>query len=281
MLDIIIDTIMDALKILPFLFIAFLIIELFEHKFSNKTRDFISKSDKFGPLFGSILGVVPQCGFSVMGTNLFITRIISLGTLISIYLSTSDEMLPVMLSSNVQLKEIVFILGIKISFAFVWGMLIDFIFSKVDKKVKNYEICDHDHCHCEDGVFKSTVYHTLSTLSFIILTTFVLNIVMEYFGTDVLSKIMFKHNIIGAFITSLIGLIPNCGASVIITELYINGATSIGALIGGLLTGSGIALLVLFKENKNFKENIFILSLVYIIGSLSGLLIDLFLILFN
>ena len=275
MLDIILDTLIDALKLLPFLFITFLIIEIIEHKLNNKK--IITKSKKYGPFIGAILGVIPQCGFSVMATNLYITRIITLGTLLSIYLSTSDEMLPIMISKNVAITEILKILLIKILFAIIYGIIIDLIITKRKMKIEkeNYEICSNEHCHCEKGIILSTIKHTLNITLFILLVTFIINILFTYLGEDYLSKIFLKNTILGPFITSLIGLIPNCASSVILTELYLNNAINFASLISGLLTGSGAALLVLFKSNKNIKENIFILLLLYFLGAISGIIIEL------
>ena len=277
MIDIILDTLIDSLKLLPFLFIAFLIIELIEHKLNKQTKKLVSKSGKVGPLIGSILGLFPQCGFSVMATNLYVTRIITLGTLISIYLATSDEMLPIMLSQKIAFIEIVKLLGIKFICGIIWGFIIDLSLSKKSKKENiNYEICNEDHCNChEEGVIKSTLIHTLKTLLFIMLVSFLLNILLHFIGEDNLSKLFLKNSIFGPFISSLIGLIPNCGSSIIITELYLNGAISLGSAMAGLLTGSGVALLVLFKENKDIKENVTILSLLYGLGVISGIIIEL------
>lgn len=277
MIDIILDTLVDSLKLLPFLFIAFLIIELIEHKLSKQTKKLVSKSGKVGPLIGSLLGLFPQCGFSVMATNLYVTRIITLGTLISIYLATSDEMLPIMLSQKIAFIKIVKLLGIKFICGIIWGFIIDLLLNKKSKKENiNYEICDEDHCNChEEGVIKSTLIHTLKTLLFIILVSFLLNILLHFIGEDNLSKVFLKNSIFGPFISSLIGLIPNCGSSIVITELYLNGAISLGSAMAGLLTGSGVALLVLFKENKDIKENITILSLLYGLGVISGIIIEL------
>ena len=136
MKEIILDTLLDSLKIIPFLFIAFLIIELIEHKLTNKNKEIITKSKKIGPIIGSLLGVIPQCGFSVMATNLYITRIITLGTLISIYLSTSDEMLIIMLSKKVEITLILKILLIKIFFGIIYGVIIDKIINKNKEKLK-------------------------------------------------------------------------------------------------------------------------------------------------
>lgn len=276
MLDIIIDTLIDGLKLLPFLFITFLLIELIEHKFSKKTKKIISKSGKYGPILGSILGILPQCGFSVMATNLYVTRIISIGTLFSIYLSTSDEMLPILLSSKADLSIILSILLVKFLIGILCGFLIDFIYRKKhnDDNV-NYDICDEEHCHCDDGLLKSTFIHTINILIFIMIITFLISIVLEYIGEDFLSKLLLKDSIFGPIISSLIGLIPNCGASVVLTELYLNNTISFGSTIAGLLTGSGVALLVLFKSNKNIKENFCILGILYLIGVFSGIIIEL------
>ena len=277
MIDIILDTLVDSLKLLPFLFVAFLIIELIEHKLNKQTKKLVSKSGKVGPLIGSLLGLFPQCGFSVMATNLYVTRIITLGTLISIYLATSDEMLPIMLSQKIAFIEIVKLLGIKFICGIIWGFIIDLLLNKKSKKENiNYEICDEDHCNChEEGVIKSTLIHTLKTLLFIMLVSFLLNILLHFIGEDNLSKVFLKNSIFGPFISSLIGLIPNCGSSIVITELYLNGAISLGSAMAGLLTGSGVALLVLFKENKDIKENVTILSLLYGLGVISGIIIEL------
>ncbi len=277
MIDIILDTLIDSLKLLPFLFIAFLIIELIEHKLNKQTKELVSKSGKVGPLIGSLLGLFPQCGFSVMATNLYVTRIITLGTLISIYLATSDEMLPIMLSQKIAFIEIVKLLGIKFICGIIWGFIIDLLLNKKSKKENiNYEICDEDHCNChEEGVIKSTLIHTLKTLLFIMLVSFLLNILLHFIGEDNLSKLFLKNSIFGPFISSLLGLIPNCGSSIVITELYLNGAISLGSAMAGLLTGSGVALLVLFKENKDIKENVTILSLLYGLGVISGIIMEL------
>lgn len=276
MIDILIDTTIDALKLMPFLFVAFLLIEVLEHKLTVKNKSIITKSKKIGPILGALLGVIPQCGFSVMGTNLYVTRIISLGTLFSIYLSTSDEMLPILISEKADIKIILQIILIKILFGMIHGILIDLILRKKNTKQEktNYEICDKDHCHCEKGILLSAIKHTLNIIIFLFITSLIINIIFNYVGQDYLSKILLKNSILGPFITSLIGLIPNCGASVILTQLYLNNAISLPSLIAGLLTGSGTAIIVLFKENKNIKENIFIVFLLYSLGVISGLILE-------
>ncbi len=276
MKEIILDTILDSLKLIPFLFVAFLIIELIEHKLTDKNKNILIKSKKIGPILGSLLGAVPQCGFSVMATNLYVTRIITLGTLISIYLSTSDEMLIVMLSENIDISIIIKIILIKIIFGIIYGLIIDKIaINKKTKEEENYEICNDEHCDCKHGIVLSSIKHTIHITLFIFIITLILNTIFNYVGEDYLSKIFLTNTIFGTFITSLIGLIPNCASSVILTELYINNSISIGALIGGLLTSSGTSLLVLFKNNKNIKENLKIVLLLYSLGVISGIIIEL------
>lgn len=276
MKEIILDTIIDSLKLIPFLLVAFLIIELLEHKLNNKTKNIITKSKKVGPIIGSLLGVIPQCGFSVMATNLYITRIITLGTLISIYLSTSDEMLIIMISEKVEISLILKILLIKIFFGIVYGLIIDKIINKKKKdKETNYELCDEEHCDCNHSILLSAIKHTLHITLFIFIITLIINTIFTLLGDNYLSKILLNNSILSPFITSLIGLIPNCAASVILTELYLNSSISLGALIGGLLTSSGSSLLVLIKNNKNKKENLSIILLLYALGVLSGIIIEL------
>ena len=276
MKEVILDTIIDSLKLIPFLLVAFIIIELLEHKLNNKTKSIITKSKKVGPIIGSLLGVIPQCGFSVMATNLYITRIITLGTLISIYLSTSDEMLIIMISEKVQISLILKILLIKILFGIVYGLIIDKIINKKKKdKETNYELCDEEHCDCNHSILLSAIKHTLHITLFIFIITLIINTIFTLLGDNYLSKILLNNSILSPFITSLIGLIPNCAASVILTELYLNSTISLGALIGGLLTSSGSSLLVLIKNNKNKKENLSIILLLYTLGVLSGIIIEL------
>lgn len=274
MKDIIIDTLVDALKILPFLFLTFLLLELLEHKLNNKTKNIIKKSGKFGPIIGSLLGVIPQCGFSVVATNLYITRVISLGTLFSIYLSTSDEMLPIMLSQNAPLNIILLILFIKIMCGMFFGFIIDYIFRRKNNTNYNYNVCEDEHCHCGHSIIKSSIKHTFNILLFILIVSFCLNILFLYIGNDIISKIFMKNTIFGPFLGSLIGLIPNCGSSVILTQLYLENVINLGTAISGLLTGSGVALLLLFKNNKNLRENVFILAALYLIGVLVGIIIE-------
>ena len=286
MLDAVIDAVIDSIKLLPFLLIAYLIMEYIEHKTGEKTKNIIKKSGKFGPLLGSALGIFPQCGFSAAASNLYAGRVITLGTLIAIYLSTSDEMLPVLISENVPFATILKILAFKLFIGMIAGFAIDLILKLIKKykpnKKANLEaeeeighICEHEHCHCEDGIFKSAIKHTLNIFIFILIITIVVNIIIHFIGEENLSNLILNKPVIGPAIAGLIGLIPNCAGSVILTQLYLEEVISFGSVIGGLLVGSGIGILVLFRVNKNIKENLKILGILYAIGVGCGIIIDL------
>ncbi len=273
MLDIVIDTLKDGLKLLPFLFLTFLIIEYIEHKLDS--GKIIKKTRKYGPILGGLLGAFPQCGFGVSATNFYITRVISLGTLIAVYLSTSDEMLPIMLAQRVDGFVIFKIVTLKVVIGIFFGIIIDLFLRRKKQNVEIKELCEHENCDCSHSIILSSLKHTINILIFLLIISFILNICFYYLGEELISKIFLRNNPLSSLISSLVGLIPNCGASIIITELYLNGTITFGSAMAGLLTGSGVGILVLFKNNKNLKENMFILLLVYVIGVISGILIDL------
>ena len=277
MIDIILETIIDSIKLLPFLFITYLIMEYIEHKTKEKTKETIKKSGKIGPLVGSILGVFPQCGFSVSATNLYAARVITLGTLISVYLSTSDEMLPIFISEAVPIDVILKILGIKILIGMVAGFAIDFVLrlrNKDKEEEKIVDLCEKDHCHCENGILKSSLKHTINIFIFILIISLVMHIIIHLIGEDAIASIILNKPIIGPIIAGLIGLIPNCAASVILTQMYLENLISAATMISGLLVGAGVGLAVLFKTNKGVKENIKIVGLLYAIGVISGIMLE-------
>lgn len=285
-IDILLDTGIDALKLLPFLFITYLIMEYIEHKTGDKTKNIIKKSGKWGPVFGAILGIFPQCGFSAAAANLYAGKVITLGTLIAIFLSTSDEMLPILISEAAPIDVILKILATKLVIGIIAGLIIDFIgqaFRKKKERQKKEEtveeighICEHEHCHCEkEGIFKSSIKHTLNIFVFIIIISLVMNIAIYFIGEENISNLILNMPVVGPLIAGLVGLIPNCASSVILTQLYLQNVISVGSMIGGLLVGSGIGILILFRVNENFKENVKIVTILYLIGVLSGIIIDL------
>lgn len=270
MLDCFIDGLIDTLKVFPFLLISFYIIEILEHTINSNKR--LESSGKYGPVLGSLLGIIPQCGIASIATNLYVTGIITLGTLISVFLSTSDEMIPILLSEKVSIKLILIILGIKLVVGLVSGLLIDLVYPR---KIKShYEICEEEHCHCDDHKFISAFKHTINISLFILVINILLNMVFNYGLNDYLSSLLLKDSIFSPIITSLIGLIPNCASSIVITKLYLASSISFGSMIAGLLTNSGIALVVLFKTNRNLKENINIILLTYFIGTVIGIILN-------
>lgn len=278
MSDSIIDAFIDTIKIIPYLFVAFLILEFLEHKLSHKNEDFLRKNKKYGPIIGGILGGLPQCGFSTMASSLFSSKVITMGTVVAVFLSTSDEMLPIMVSESVSITSILTIIGFKVLIGIVVGLVVDFIFKKKYEKEHIHDLCSRNHCDCEhDGLFKSSLKHTIKIAFFILIANVFINLIIFLIGEDVLKQFLEGGNIFTYFISSLIGLIPNCASSVIITELYLSNLISIGTLFSGLLTGSGIGLLLLFKNNDNKLENFTILGIVYFIGVFVGLLVDIIL----
>lgn len=280
MLEILEHTIEDSVKLIPFLFLTYLLMEYIEHKTKEKTKETIKKSGKFGPFFGALLGIVPQCGFSVSATNLYAARVITLGTLIAVYLSTSDEMLPIFLSEGVAIDVIIKILAIKLIIGMIAGFLIDFVIriknkGKEEEKEKIIDLCEKEHCHCEHGIWKSALKHTVNIFIFIFIITLIINAAMHLIGEERIAGFMLNRPILGPIISGLIGLIPNCAASVIITQMYLESLISVGTMIAGLLVGAGVGLAVLFRTNKGIKNNIKIMILLYAIGVISGIALEL------
>ena len=280
-LEILKETSIDTIKIIPFLFVTYLIMEYIEHKTSNKVKSVIEKSGKYGPLLGAILGIFPQCGFSVSATNLYSTRVITLGTLIAVYLTTSDEMLPILLTESVSMSTIIKILGIKLIIGIVAGFAIDIVLRMIKKEdveeQKIEEMCEHEHCHCEHGIVPSALKHTLNIIVFIFIITLVTNGIIAAIGEEMIGQFVSQNVILGPIIAGLIGLIPNCASSVILTELFVENVISMPVLISGVAVNAGVGLLVLFKTNKNIKENLKIIGLLYIIGVLSGIILEIIL----
>lgn len=285
--DCALDAALDSVKILPFLFLTYLVMEYVEHKMGEHSKDIIRKSGKWGPFLGAFCGAFPQCGFSAAASNLYAGRIITVGTLLSIYLSTSDEMLPILISEQVPVSVMVRIVGYKILIGMAAGFLVDFLFGR-HQKIRAYakrphpeesfhieELCKHEKCRCSDGIFKSACKHTLHIFLFLFLISFALNICLNVIGEESIANFILNRPVIGVLLSGVIGLIPNCAASVIITTLYLEGMMSFGAMMGGLLVGAGVGLIVLCRVNGNGKDNLQIIGLLYLCGVAGGLLLDL------
>lgn len=276
MIDVVIDTLIDSVKLLPFLFVTYIIMEYLEHKTSNKVKSAIQKSGKFGPLIGGLLGTIPQCGFSVAATNLYATRIINIGTLLAVYLATSDEMIPIMISEGIPIITIIKILGIKLIIAVIVGFLINLIIQtrKNTEEEKIVDLCEKEHCDCEHGILKSALKHTVNIFVFIVIIIFIINMIVYFIGEENIANFLQANPVLAPVLASLIGLLPNCASSVILTQLYVQNVISVSTMIAGLLVGAGVGLAVLFKMNKKLKENIEIVVLLVVIGTLSGIILQ-------
>lgn len=273
--DVILDTGLDCLKMLPFLFVAFLLIEALEHYSGGWTARVLARVGKAGPVVGTLAGLVPQCGFSVMASNLYAGGVISLGTLISAFVATSDEAVLIMVSNPGQLGKTGALLFTKAVIAVAAGYVSDLFFAKqiVEEKQEG-GLCRNCGCHEEHaGIFMPAWRHTVQIFLYLLLFTGILNLAIEMLGIEQLSAFLLGNSILQPVMAAVIGFIPNCAGSVILTQLYLNGAISFGSVVAGLCTGTGVAVVVLFKVNRHRKENVKIMGLVFGIAVLSGVLI--------
>ena len=269
----------DSFKILPFLFFTYLLMEFLEKKAGKKTLEWMKKTWKIDPILGGALGMIPQCGMSTVASNLYAGKIISVGTLLAIFLSTSDEMLPIMISGTVEGAMIAKVLILKVMIAIGAGLITDAVFcSRKQEESKEHGIhdfCEHEHCHCEEGIFKSAVRHTVQVFLFVLLITVVLNVGIEVVGEEKLGNFILNKPIAGPIFAGVIGLIPNCASSVLITQLFIEGLMSFGTMMAGALAGAGVGTLVLLRVNGAKKDSFKIIGLLYIIGVLCGMILNL------
>lgn len=276
--EVILHGLLDTLKILPFLLVTYLIMEFIEHKASAKSRAFMERSGALGPLVGGLIGAVPQCGFSAAASNFYTGRVITLGMLISIFLSTSDEMLPIMISGKVSVLGILAILGYKALVGIIVGFTVDFTLRLLNRKkepINIDRICEEDSCHCERGIIFSAIHHTLSVGSFVLIITLAINLLVFFAGSENISEIMYGKPFISHLISSVIGLIPNCAVSVALTDFCLEGFITAGTMLSGLFSGAGVGLLILFRVNKRIKENLAIAGILIASGTLFGLIADL------
>lgn len=274
--DIFMDAFIDSLKTLPFLFGVYLLIEYIEHRSADKLGKSLQKMGPFGAVGGGLLGAIPQCGFSVVASNLYSGRLITMGTLISVFLSTSDEAIPIIISQPKFAGTLWKLVLIKVVIAVVAGILVDFLLKIAGKKQLDQpfkDICKE--CDCEHhGIFHSALHHTLGIIIFIFIVNLILGGIMEFAGKETVSKLLMTDSFFQPFIAAIIGFIPNCAASVILTQLFIEGVVSFGSLIVGLCTGAGVGLVVLFKTNKHYKENFMIMGILYVVAVAAGCIVQ-------
>ena len=276
--DVLLDAFKDTLITLPFLFGVYLLIEYIEHKSSDKLGNALRKMGPFGSAGGAVIGAIPQCGFSVAASNLYAGRLISMGTLIAVYISTSDEAIPLIIGEPKAVPMLWKLILIKVGIAMAAGMVVDLaikLFGKKEKQEPFKELCAD--CDCEHhSILHSALHHTLHIIIFILIINLVLGFVMEFAGEQTVEKLMMTDSWVQPVIAAFIGFIPNCAASAVLTKLYIGGVVSFGALIAGLCTGAGVGLMVLFRTNKNYKQNFAIMGILYVVAVASGLIIQLF-----
>ena len=282
MLDMILDCALDALKdgalSIPILFAAYYLMELLERSKRLDEGILHAYSRKTGPLIGGLLGVVPQCGISGAAATLFSTGAITVGTMLAVFFATSDEMLPIMLSSagEIGIGSIVRIAAAKAGLGIVLGYLSDFLFKGLFARKDIHSFCEREHCECEEeegSALHAALVHTAKIAGMLIAVTFVLNLILANVEPERLRGTVFARPVAGALLLALVGLIPNCSISVILTKAYISGIIGLGGLFAGLLANAGIGMLVLFRTNRNMRENLTVVAISYVLSALSGIAI--------
>ena len=308
----------DTLYLIPFLFVTYLAMEWLEHRTAGKTQEAIQRAGAAGPIAGALLGAVPQCGFSAAAATLYAGRVVTLGTVFAVFLSTSDEMLPIFLAEQVPADVILKILGVKVVIGMVMGFIVDAVLriARRDKqRLRIHELCERDHCHCggdcatcesnpelvyehhddcatgcthehhhhdhghdhDHGwkdIFKSALVHTVQVAVFVFVITIVLNAALEVVGEDALASFLGANPVLSVLGAALVGLVPNCAASVVIAQLYVEGLLGAGAMLAGLLVSAGVGLLVLLRTNRHIKENLAIIGVLYVTGVAWGLVVN-------
>ena len=319
LVDVLTESVVDTLKLIPFLFLTYLAMEALEHSASHHVRAAVEKSGKAGPVMGSILGALPQCGFSAMAATLYARRVVTTGTLLAVILSTSDEMIPVFVAHQESPTRLFGILALKVIVGIVTGLLVDVALRMLhrtgDGHAHIHELCERAHCHCEDAedengsaesearaatagehndvtrrahehahghdhhghglwpIVRSALVHTVQVTVFIFLVTFIFGLLIEGVGEDAIGELLADHPVRATFIAALVGLIPNCGASVALTELFLDGTLAAGPMVAGLLVSGGVGLLVLWRTNADLRQNAAVTGVVYAVGVAVGLLV--------
>ena len=321
LVDVLTESVIDTLKLIPFLFLTYLAMEALEHSASHHVRAAVEKSGKAGPVVGSILGALPQCGFSAMAATLYAGRVVTAGTLVAVILSTSDEMIPVFVAHQESPTRLFGILALKVIVGIIAGLLVDVALRMLhrtgDGHPHIHELCERAHCHCEDvedengsaeaeseaqaatagehddvarrahehahghdhhshglwPIVRSALVHTVQVTVFIFLVTFVFGLLIEGVGEDAIGELLAEHPVRATVIAALVGLIPNCGASVALTELFLDGTLAAGPMVAGLLVSGGVGLLVLWRTNADLRQNAAVTGVVYAVGVAVGLLV--------
>ncbi len=278
--DILLDALIDTAKLVPFLFVTYLAMEALERAAGDKTSAAVERAGHAGPLVGALLGAFPQCGFSAAAATLYAGRVVTMGTLIAVFLATSDEMIPIMIAEQADPLLVVKLVGVKVLVGMVMGFVVDAVLVLVRRKssseLRIHELCEADHCHCDEegSVFGSALRHTVQVTAFIFLVSLILTAIVETVGEEALEQFLTANPGLSVVAASVVGLIPNCAASVVITELYLAGSLGFGACMAGLLVSAGIGLLVLFRTNRSVRDNLVIVAVLLACGIGWGLLFN-------
>lgn len=312
LVDVLADSVIDTLKLIPFLLVTYLAMEALEHFASNKVKEAVEHAGAAGPVVGALLGALPQCGFSAMAATLFSGRVVTAGTLVAVILSTSDEMIPVFVAHQEPASRMLSIIAIKVVLGIAAGFLLDLVLRLLhragDGHTHIHELCEREHCHCEEadeleelddnhhdhgdhhghhehghhhghghshhgawGIVRSACVHTAQVTTFIFLISLLFGLIIEGLGVDSIRSTLAYHPVRATFIAALVGLIPNCGASVAIAELFLDGTLATGPMLAGLLSSGGVGLLVLWRTNADARQNVYVTLLVYVVAVLAGL----------
>ena len=312
LVDVLADSVIDTLKLIPFLLVTYLAMEALEHFASNKVKEAVEHAGAAGPVVGALLGALPQCGFSAMAATLFSGRVVTAGTLVAVILSTSDEMIPVFVAHQEPASRMLAIIAIKVVLGIAAGFLLDLVLRLLhragDGHAHIHELCEREHCHCEEadeleelddnhhdhgdhhghhehghhhdyghshhgawGIVRSACVHTAQVTTFIFLISLLFGLIIEGLGVNSIRSTLAYHPVRATFIAALVGLIPNCGASVAIAELFLDGTLATGPMLAGLLSSGGVGLLVLWRTNADARQNVYVTLLVYVVAVLAGL----------
>ena len=273
-----IDALVDSAKMLPFLFAVYLLIEFLEHRLGNRFPRLLGRTTKIGPLAGGLVGAVPQCGLAAASASLYSGRVITLGTLMAVFLSSSDEMLPIMISSAVPVLRILKILGAKILIAVISGYAVDLVlrsFGRIDEEAKKEAEASFASFDHHGNMFVCALRRTAEIFIYIFVFSLILNVIIGSVGEERIAGFLSGVPVVGEFAAGLVGLIPNCASSVIITELYIDGIIGPGPLFSGLLVNAGVGTLVLLRSGRDKGRSLGVVGLLYVLGVLWGILIGL------
>lgn len=316
LIDVLVDGVIDTAKLVPFLFVTYVVMEAIEHASDRRVAHAVANAGTAGPIVGGLLGALPQCGFSAMAATLYAARVVTAGTVVAVILSTSDEMIPVFLAHGDASGVMMLVIVLKMLLGVVIGLTVDAILRRFhrsgDGEVHIHELCEREHCGCDEdhehdhghdhghasehegeaehdhehdhghahgaggtlrSVLRAALHHTIQVTAFIFVVTLALGLVLETVGEGPVAQLAANHPVRATFLCALVGLIPNCAASVAISELYLAGTIGLGPLVAGLLSSGGVGLLVLWRTNADLRQNLAITAFVYAVGVVCGLMV--------